>query len=320
MKSKKFRILSAITAGSLTLAVAAAITVGSSSGHAAQPAALAAQTQSFPSVNLDDCPILHTGYHGGCVAQLQTDLNSISGNHLAVDGTFGPQTYAAVIAFQGANGLPQDGMVGPATKKALEAAVSVPTPTLLPPTASASPQPAAGSGSPVPTPTATTGAVPVSSSSGASLCKGAGGVLNNVVGAATGSLQPAILGEPDLGTPYLDGDVVRVDSSVPFYSWGSCADQVAFQMQTKVCGFFGCNWVTRNNGIPEFFWAHDDTGVVSQQVTMACRAGTNSYRVQMQVIGLSSSGDVDSQTGEAEAIGVEQENDTETGPVIKLTC
>ena len=135
MQLTKSRVLSAITAGSLTLAVVAAITVGSGSGHTAQPAALTAQTESFPPVNLDDCPILHAGYPtGGCVAQLQTDLNIIQDNNLAVDRTFGSvgsQTYNAVITFQKANGLPQDGLVGPATKNALKAALSgssVPTP------------------------------------------------------------------------------------------------------------------------------------------------------------------------------------------------
>jgi peptidoglycan hydrolase-like protein with peptidoglycan-binding domain len=145
MRTTKFRILSAITAGSLALGVLAAITLGSGSGsgHTAQPPVLAAQTESFPPVNLDDCPILHTGYNGGCVAQLQTYLNSLPGNDLDVDGDFGSQTYAAVIAFQRANGLTPDGLVGPATKKALEAALSVATPTVGPPTASApSPSPA----------------------------------------------------------------------------------------------------------------------------------------------------------------------------------
>lgn len=139
MQLTKSRVLSAMTAGSLTLAVVAAITVGSGSGHTPQPAALAAQTESFPPVNIDDCPILHTGYPTGeCVAQLQTDLNIIQGNHLAVDGTFGlagSQTYKAVIAFQQAQGLPQDGLVGPDTKKALDAALSsdsAPTPTVSP--------------------------------------------------------------------------------------------------------------------------------------------------------------------------------------------
>ena len=141
MQPAKFRILSAITAGSLTLAAVAAITVGSGSSHTAQPAALAVQTGSFPPVNLDDCPTLHAGYPtGGCVAELQKELNLIAGNNiLTVDGTFGSvhsQTYKAVIAFQKAHSLPQDGMVGPETKKALDTALSVHTPTVPPATTS----------------------------------------------------------------------------------------------------------------------------------------------------------------------------------------
>ena len=77
MQPRKFRILSAITAGSLTLA-AVAITASSGTSQTATHAALAARTESFPPVNLDDCPILRTGYPTGpCVAQLQTDLNTI---------------------------------------------------------------------------------------------------------------------------------------------------------------------------------------------------------------------------------------------------
>ena len=140
MQPKKFRMLSAITAGSLAVAV-----VATTASFGTSQKTLAARTESFPGVNLDECPILHTGYPtGGCVAQLQTDLNIIQGNHLVVDGTFGPvgsQTYKAVTALQGAHGLPQDGMVGLATKKALEAAVSVPTPVPepLPPTQAPAP-------------------------------------------------------------------------------------------------------------------------------------------------------------------------------------
>ena len=140
MQPRKFRTLSAVTAGSLAVA-AVAITASSGTSPTAKHAALTAQTESFPPVNLDACPTLHVGYPtGGCVAQLQTDLNIIQGNHLAVDGTFGlsgSQTYNAVTAFQTAHGLPQDGMVGPDTKKALEAALSVPTRTLPAATAAA---------------------------------------------------------------------------------------------------------------------------------------------------------------------------------------
>src|ERR1700759_2237417 len=125
MQPRKFRILSAVAAGSLAL-TAVAITASSGTSPKAKYAALAAQTESFPPVSLDNCPTLRVGYPtGGCVAQLQSELNAIQGNHLAVDGTFGSagsQTYKAVIAFQQAHGLQQDGTVGPTTKQALDAA------------------------------------------------------------------------------------------------------------------------------------------------------------------------------------------------------
>ncbi len=133
---RRTRILSAVAAGSLA---SAAVGVGTglatgrtATNRASANTALAARTEAFPAVVLDNCPTLHTGYpQGGCVAQLQTDLNTIQGNHLAVDGVFGAvgsQTYQAVVAFQRADGLPQDGIVGPETKKALDAALLVPTP------------------------------------------------------------------------------------------------------------------------------------------------------------------------------------------------
>lgn len=122
MQPAKFRILSAITAGSLALAGLTALVASSGSGHAAQPQTLAAQTESFPAVDIDQCPTLHVGYPiGGCVAQLQEDLNSIAGNNgLTVDGDFGPvgsQTYQAVVAFQKSHGVTPDGLVGPQTKR-----------------------------------------------------------------------------------------------------------------------------------------------------------------------------------------------------------
>jgi peptidoglycan hydrolase-like protein with peptidoglycan-binding domain len=45
-----------------------------------------------------------------------------------VDGKYGPNTQAAVMAFQGAHGLPIDGQVGPATAAAIDAALGVPAP------------------------------------------------------------------------------------------------------------------------------------------------------------------------------------------------
>jgi hypothetical protein len=155
-------------------------------------------------------------------------------------------------------------------------------------------------------------------STGADLCDGWGGVLDNVTGFGSGGLSPAVLGEAELGDPGLDGGVVRATGTVPFYSWGSCSSEVAFQMQTWVCGFFGCNWVTRNHGTWEFFWAHDD-GTVSQSVAMTCRGGTHSYRIHMAVTDVVSA----AEEGEGEApgaVGAELESDGEDGPAVDLTC
>ncbi len=54
----------------------------------------------------------------------QTDLNAVGCWAGAVDGTLGPRTEAAIIAFQTAKGLEADGLLGPITKSALEDAVA----------------------------------------------------------------------------------------------------------------------------------------------------------------------------------------------------
>jgi len=126
MQPKKLSIVSAITAGSLALA-AAAITASPGTSHAATSHAathvvLTAKTESFPPVSLDNCPTLYPGYpRGGCVAQLQTELNTILGLSLPVDGTFGSATTSAVERFQQEHNIvPAAGIVGPQTKAALE--------------------------------------------------------------------------------------------------------------------------------------------------------------------------------------------------------
>lgn len=63
-------------------------------------------------------PVLKEGDRGGWVSVLQSKLNA-HGQHVTVDGDFGPATKAAVEAFQKDHGLVQDGVVGPLTWKAL---------------------------------------------------------------------------------------------------------------------------------------------------------------------------------------------------------
>lgn len=60
-------------------------------------------------------PILKYGSRGASVTALQQSL----GGGLKADGSFGPATRTAVIAFQRSRGLAQDGVAGPATWGAL---------------------------------------------------------------------------------------------------------------------------------------------------------------------------------------------------------
>jgi hypothetical protein len=61
---------------------------------------------------------LTIGDRGQEVKLLQQSLNKF-GSKLVTDGDFGRGTLAAVMAFQAANGLTVDGIVGPRTRKAL---------------------------------------------------------------------------------------------------------------------------------------------------------------------------------------------------------
>ena len=60
-------------------------------------------------------PMLRTGSRGDAVRKLQELLNAKGYTCGDVDGIFGSKTYAAVLAFQKANGLAADGIVGSLT-------------------------------------------------------------------------------------------------------------------------------------------------------------------------------------------------------------
>ena len=68
--------------------------------------------------SLSPWPMVKKGSNGHPVKTLQYLLKA-RGHNVAVDGDFGPQTEAAVKAFQGSHGLSADGIVGPMTWPAL---------------------------------------------------------------------------------------------------------------------------------------------------------------------------------------------------------
>jgi peptidoglycan hydrolase-like protein with peptidoglycan-binding domain len=68
--------------------------------------------------SLSPWPVVKSGSNGHPIKTLQ-DLLRARGHGLVVDGAFGPQTEAAVKAFQASQGLAADGIVGPITWTAL---------------------------------------------------------------------------------------------------------------------------------------------------------------------------------------------------------
>ncbi|HEX6648575.1 MAG TPA: peptidoglycan-binding protein [Pyrinomonadaceae bacterium] len=70
-------------------------------------------------------PVLKIGSSGPDVLTLQSTLKQLGFDPNGVDGTFGPGTEAAVIAFQTSKGLTADGIVGPATMAALQSGAAV---------------------------------------------------------------------------------------------------------------------------------------------------------------------------------------------------
>jgi len=85
-----------------------------------------ASTQTDKATNPDNKPSpkghIKWGSKGDPVLKIQTVLKKLGYYKLKLDGIFGKGTYAAVQAFQKANGLTVDGVVGPKTLTALAAA------------------------------------------------------------------------------------------------------------------------------------------------------------------------------------------------------
>lgn len=78
-------------------------------------------------------PMLREGARGPDVIELQSRLANLDYDVGPVDGRFGPATRSAVVAFQKANGLARDGVVGPKTWGALGSASVTPPRSVTPP-------------------------------------------------------------------------------------------------------------------------------------------------------------------------------------------
>jgi peptidoglycan hydrolase-like protein with peptidoglycan-binding domain len=86
---------------------------------------------SAPSTSPSSQPTLKQGSKGAAVKVLQQKLAAAGYSAGAIDGSFGAKTKAALIAFQEANGLSANGVCGPQTWTALNAAKpTTPTSTL----------------------------------------------------------------------------------------------------------------------------------------------------------------------------------------------
>ena len=101
---------------------------GSGAGSSSAPSPAAVELQRYAGT------FLRPGSRGAAVLALQKALSVPGAN-----GYFGPATTKAVIAFQKAHRLTPDGLVGPATWKALTAAAGRAATTQAPKTASATP-------------------------------------------------------------------------------------------------------------------------------------------------------------------------------------
>lgn len=91
------------------------------------------RTAALTAASRTTMPTVREGSNGPAVRELQTLLKSKGFNPGPVDGAFGPKTKAAVLAFQRAQGIAVDGVVGPQTWGKLKGAGGpAPTPSPTP--------------------------------------------------------------------------------------------------------------------------------------------------------------------------------------------
>ena len=85
-----------------------------------RPDGMTPHTQSLPTDKTPPRPVLRISDRSSDVEILQRLLIN-AGNNITADGIFGQATTAAIRAFQLSNVLVADAIVGPATRRALQA-------------------------------------------------------------------------------------------------------------------------------------------------------------------------------------------------------
>lgn len=119
MKSRNDRIANVIRPVVIGLLAAGAYASGVLSPSSALAISHERTLYSAPSAQ-SAATMLRLGSQGAGVRALQASLARLTYlPYRDVDGIFGMQTWHAVIAFQGWNGLSRDGIVGPRTREAL---------------------------------------------------------------------------------------------------------------------------------------------------------------------------------------------------------
>jgi len=126
-------VVVAMVAVAALIAVLAAAGVFSGGGHTAAPPAVSTTETQTPAPTPTPTPrpasvpaptaTLKPGDAGTQVEVLQRALKALGYAIGKVDGNYGPATEAAVKTFQQKGGLKADGVVGPATLKALKNAL-----------------------------------------------------------------------------------------------------------------------------------------------------------------------------------------------------
>src|ERR1700744_5337885 len=78
-----------------------------------------------------------------------------------------------------------------------------------------------------------------------------------------------------------DGAPIAEDVGYVGTENAGCGDSVTFYLETKVCGFFGCNWDVVDQATYNQLPAYGT--LVSRMLTAPLRPGTNRYRVRTEI-------------------------------------